>query len=272
MLEIITFTGVDAHTDLEELREIAREYPRAEFAVLFGSQTWGDNPIFPPVETVRALRKTQGVNTALHLCGRYARKAAGEEPMGLGLKHLARGFGRIQVNLHGDEQDPRRVEIAVPAIKRFAEQAGTRSVILQHRGPWSETPVDHPMIEYLFDLSEGRGEEGFEHWPDPPGDRRAGYAGGLGPHNIEDGAGVRGEKPGGQDLVRHGTEHPGPELPARPGQGKGSLPDGPRAPRWLRVTGGRRDGVPCNQSWGTEYPQRDDIIQIRTGRHRVSTG
>ena len=184
MLEIITFTGVDAHTDLEEVREIAREYPRAEFAVLFGSQTWGDNPIFPPVETVRALRKTQGVNTALHLCGRYARKAAGEEPMGLGLKHLARGFGRIQVNLHGDEQDPRRIEIAIPAIKQFAEQAGTGSVILQHRGPWSETPVDHPMIEYLFDLSEGRGEEGFEHWPDPPGDRRAGYAGGLGPHNI----------------------------------------------------------------------------------------
>ena len=60
----------------------------------------------------------------------------------------------------------------------------TQSVILQHRGPWSEIPVDHPRIEYLFDLSEGRGEEGFEHWPDPPEDRRVGYAGGLGPHNI----------------------------------------------------------------------------------------
>ena len=184
MLEIITFTGVDAHTDLEEIREIAREYPRAEFAVLFGSQTGEDNPIFPPVETVRALRQTQGVNTALHLCGYHAREAAGEEPMGQSLKLLAQGFGRIQVNLHGDELDPRRVEIAGPAIKRFAEQASTGSVILQHRGPWSETPVDHPRIEYLFDLSEGRGEEGFEHWPDPPGDRRTGYAGGLGPHNI----------------------------------------------------------------------------------------
>ena len=184
MLEIITFTGVDAHTDLEELREIAREYPRAEFAVLFGSQTWGDNPIFPPDETVRALRNLDGVNTALHLCGKYARMAAGEMRTIWPVKLKARGFGRIQVNLHGDEQDPRRVEIAVPTIKRFAEQTSTGSVILQHQGPWSETPVDHPRIEYLFDLSEGRGEEGFEHWPDPPGDRRAGYAGGLGPHNI----------------------------------------------------------------------------------------
>ena len=60
----------------------------------------------------------------------------------------------------------------------------TRSVILQHRGTWSEIPTDHPRIEYLFDLSEGRGEEGFEHWPDPPEDRRVGYAGGLGPHNV----------------------------------------------------------------------------------------
>ena len=218
MLELVTFTGVDAHTDLEELARIAGEYPQAEFAVLFGSQTGGDNPIFPPMDTVRALRNLDGVNTALHLCGRHAREAAGEEPMGQSLKLLAQGFGRTQVNLHGDVQDPRRVEIAVPAIKRFAEQTGTGSVILQHRGHWNEIPVDHPRIEYLFDLSEGRGEEGFEHWPDPPGDRRAGYAGGLGPHNIRNSAGVRGETPGCQDLVRHGTERPGPGLPARPGR------------------------------------------------------
>ena len=78
MLELVTFTGVDTHTDLNELARIAREYPQAEFAVLAGSQTGGDNPIFPPMETVRALRNLDGVNTALHLCGKYARMAAGE--------------------------------------------------------------------------------------------------------------------------------------------------------------------------------------------------
>ena len=185
MIEIITFTGVDAHTDLTELARIAREYPGAEFGVLFGSQTWKhNNPTFPPVETVRALRNLQGVNTALHLCGQYARRVAGAGPMGLGLTVLARGFGRVQINLHEDAWDPGRVQGTAEAVRRFAEETETGSVILQHRSPWEDAPVDHPRIEYLFDLSEGRGEEGFERWPDPPGDRRTGYAGGLRPGNI----------------------------------------------------------------------------------------
>ena len=185
MIEIITFTGVDAHTDLTGLARIAREYPGAEFGVLFGSQTWKhNNPIFPPVETVRALRNLQGVNTALHLCGQYARRVAGSGPMGLGLTVLARGFGRVQINLQGDAWDPGRVRGTAEAVRRFAEETETGSVILQHRSPWEDAPVDHPRIEYLFDLSEGRGEESFKHWPDPPGGRRAGYAGGLGPRNI----------------------------------------------------------------------------------------
>ena len=185
MLEMITFTGVDAHTDLKELARIAREYPQAEFAVLARSQTGGDNPIFPPLDTVRALRNLDGVNTALHLCGKYARMAAGETHTPHSLNLLCNGFGRVQINLHEDVENPTRVRVAALSVKRFAEQTGTRSVILQHRADWDEIPVDHPRIEYLFDLSEGRGEEGFEHWPDPPGDRRVGYAGGLGPHNIK---------------------------------------------------------------------------------------
>ena len=60
MLELVTFTGVDAHTDLKELARIASEYPQAEFAVLAGSQTGGDNPIFPPMDIVRALRNLDG--------------------------------------------------------------------------------------------------------------------------------------------------------------------------------------------------------------------
>ena len=47
-------------------------------------------------------------------------------------------------------------------------------------------PVLHEKVEYLFDVSEGRGMESFEHWPVPSADfARTGYAGGLGPHNIE---------------------------------------------------------------------------------------
>ena len=184
MLELVTFTGVDTHTDLKELARIASEYPRAEFAVLAGSQTGGDNPIFPPLDIVRALRNLGGVNTALHLCGKYARMAAGETHAPESLNLLCNGFGRVQVNLHGEAENPEGVQVRAARVRRFVHEAETRNVILQHRGPWSEIPMEHPRIEYLFDLSEGRGQEGFEHWPDPPEGRRVGYAGGLGPRNI----------------------------------------------------------------------------------------
>ena len=184
MPQLVAFTGVDAHTDLTELARIANEYPRAEFGVLAGSQTGGDNPIFPPMDIVRALRNLDGVNTALHLCGKYARMAAGETHPRHSLNPICNGFGRVQVNLHGDTENSESVQVHAAEIQHFVQNVKTRNVILQHQGPWSEIPVDHPRIEYLFDLSEGRGEEGFEHWPDPPEGRRVGYAGGLGPHNI----------------------------------------------------------------------------------------
>ena len=184
MLEIITFTGVDERTDLKALAQISEQYPQAEFAVLIGSQTAGQNQIFPPFRTVHAFRQLTGVRTALHLCGQYARQVSGEERWNHSLQLLCNDFGRVQVNLHGDHLKPERVRIRNGAIRRLAILTGIKSVILQHRGPWDTVPLQHPRVEYLFDLSEGSGQESFSQWPEPPEGRRAGYAGGLGPHNI----------------------------------------------------------------------------------------
>ena len=54
------------------------------------------------MDIVRALRNLDGVNTALHLCGKYARMAAGETHAPHSLNLLCNGFGRVQVNLHGE--------------------------------------------------------------------------------------------------------------------------------------------------------------------------
>ena len=184
MLEILTFTGIDESTNLDEVREISAQYPQVEFGILYGSQSGMDNPIFPSVELVRRFRDLGGIRTAIHLCGQWARVAAGEAPWTPSLRLLCEGFRRTQINLHGDYKNPNTVELHRASIKRFAEQTATDSVILQHRGTFDNVPVQHPRIEYLFDLSEGSGQEGFDQWPEPPAEQRAGYAGGLGSHNI----------------------------------------------------------------------------------------
>ena len=39
MLDILTFTGVDSHTSLDELARLAARYPKVEFGILVGSHT-----------------------------------------------------------------------------------------------------------------------------------------------------------------------------------------------------------------------------------------
>ena len=182
MIELLTFTGVDSETTLEGLSTLSQRYPRVEFGVLLGSQVGG---IFPPLRVVEQL-KILGIKTALHLCGKYSRMVM--RPEGADDEHLSdlcAGFGRVQVNLHGDWFNPERVRVASKAIEHFADRVAADRVILQHRADWASIPVEHEKVEYLYDVSEGGGVESFADWPEPsPHLRRMGYAGGLGPHNI----------------------------------------------------------------------------------------
>ena len=185
MLEILSFTGVDIKTDSQALLALADEFPLAEFAVLVGSSTGEDHPLFPPLDVVERLKSmAPNVRTALHLCGKYARATMQEDSLTPDALSIAEGFGRVQINLHGDHITPRTIAAPPDAIRHFADTVRTERVILQHRADWDSIPLDHPRVEYLFDLSEGSGQESFTAWPEPPVSRRVGYAGGIGPHNI----------------------------------------------------------------------------------------
>ena len=189
MLEIVTFTGVDARTDLGRLQEIAAQYPWAEFGILVGSQTYATachNPIFPAIRTVHELRsRLPSRQLAIHLCGWFARQANKDQWSNLPLMAMSAGFGRIQVNLHGDIEHPHYIRVNTEAMTVVAQDWGADRVIIQHRQDWTSVPVKHPRVEYLFDRSEGGGTESFDSWPAPPSGMRVGYAGGLGPHNID---------------------------------------------------------------------------------------
>ena len=190
MLEKLTFTGIDSQTSFEALSTFADRWPRVEFGVLVGSATSNeDNGIFPPLETVGRLRewgREDGRQTAIHLCGSWARGVMRLGGASEAIYGICSGFGRVQVNLHPDNYlEPRRISVDQERVALFADRVDCEKVILQHRGAWDAVPVKHPKVEYLFDRSEGAGREAFDEWPEPSSELpRMGYAGGIGPHNI----------------------------------------------------------------------------------------
>lgn len=193
MLEILAFTGVDKRVIFNDLVKICAKYPKVEFGILVGSSSGSeDHGIFPSLNVVRSFRRAsqwKEWKSALHLCGRWSREVTSADGATGVTYDLCSGFDRIQINLHGDYFDPRYIEAAAAPIKAFADNLAELNpdvrVILQHRGPWSEVPVIHPNVEYLFDRSEGGGRAAFHEWPDPADDkRRYGYAGGIGPDTI----------------------------------------------------------------------------------------
>lgn len=174
MLHALTFTGVDAATDLDRAAALADRYPQVEFGVLAGTRSGRPGePRHPDLHLVRSvpLRLPQ---TALHLCSHLARAALRCEPAAV---DLAEFFGRVQINV--DRLSP----VHIPGLLAFCDRMDERQVILQHGDPAVVPPVLHNRLEWLFDISGGRGLPSGDRWPDPPRDgRRWGYAGGLGPH------------------------------------------------------------------------------------------
>ncbi len=182
-LEVLTFTGLDRQTDSQTIQRIGEKYPRVEFGVLLGSQA-GDpsaRRYLDPegVKQWRSRVRKSDRAFALHLCGRFARAALGDEDRDEVLG-LCQGFDRVQINAP---------DYDVAQVVAFARAVDCPRVILQRRaklGPdWT---LPHPKMEYLFDLSGGRGLESIATWP-PPDVRevRSGYAGGLNPANIAQG-------------------------------------------------------------------------------------
>ena len=186
MLERVTLTGVDETTNLAGLMELAAEYPRAEFAALAGSRTDSGDPEYPGRATIHLLGEMGelGVRTALHLCGSMAREVAIEGSSLDEILELCRGYSRVQVNLAAEWFGQERTQRTREGVIAFAETVLAETVILQHRGDWSSIPVEHPKVDYLFDLSGGEGVDSLDVWPPPPGGRAVGYAGGIGPDNI----------------------------------------------------------------------------------------
>lgn len=165
----ITFTGLDARTDLQRAKALADAY-KIEWGVLFSPERQGKDNRYPEVAFVQEALFAD-IDLSAHLCGGYSRSIMGGEapdlPIDIDL------FDRAQVN-H-----------AAPVVNRILDvfpNWGPR-FITQTRA--TRFPADD-NVDWLFDPSGGRGKTPNE-WPAHPGDNRlVGYAGGIGPENVQD--------------------------------------------------------------------------------------
>lgn len=189
-LQFITFTGPD---DVEQLDEIAALCASAlpghiEIAVLV-SRTRAGSPRYPtPEQAAEILRMVDRCRqkTAAHVCGSMAREALdGSIPSWGEWRRVLSLAQRIQVNAAEREVVRLLEDEGGPVALRHLPKLFGRPTILQARGqfPRSQYLEREPQLLWLFDESGGRGKPP-EHWPDHPGDRLAGYAGGITPENI----------------------------------------------------------------------------------------
>ena len=162
----LTFTGVDADTDLDRLEALSRRFP-LEWGVLFSPDRQGEEPRYPAMEVIERIRDVP-VNKSAHLCGAYSKAVISGDPVELDLSE----FGRLQINSR------------LPNPAAIAQFAAFRELVPIMQTRDLEFPEDGD-VAILFDRSGGFGRPP-EEWPRHPGDRLVGYAGGISPENIQD--------------------------------------------------------------------------------------
>ncbi len=189
-LKRVTLTGIDEKTPIEALYEITRRAPYVEFGVLYSNKLSGQGryPRLKWMDNLAAISCARpGLNLALHVCG----SAVGDLFAGEGhVSVLANSFNRIQVNFIS-------TRYSADLVRQLLRDRSGQTIITQHnfanKNLWKELEGfnNHSV---LFDASGGRGI-GPDAWQRPlyldpalgesASKPMCGYAGGLGPENLE---------------------------------------------------------------------------------------
>lgn len=186
-LQHITFTGIDAKTDIQELIEIQREYPIVEFGVLTSYHWYENGNRYLDPLIINGLRGN-GLNLALHVCGSAAHDAAfGRWDM---IDKLVWSnidlFHRIQLNISNRKDNPEALE-RLPTV---VEQ----EVIIQTNDALNTSIYDATIEKFrekdkfgrtfsmLLDASGGQGID--TPLKVLPSSGKIGYAGGFNPDNV----------------------------------------------------------------------------------------
>lgn len=201
-LAIVTITGADERTPIADLVRLTERYPFVEWGILFGSQS--GVPRFPaaPWITELAACANGGMQLSLHLCGAWRTEllAGGTTLYEQFPRFVLPQFQRMQLNINKSKPyavgTQERLRMGVRQLQSAARWYP--QVIFQLNGvndALHECLSGCGSTAGLFDRSGGRGIAA-ETWPEGYG-RLCGWAGGLGPQNLE------AELPRIAEQVRH---------------------------------------------------------------------
>ena len=191
----VGFCGVDDSVSPNLLALISHSYPFVEWGVLFrpdlegqpryASKTWVDRLIL-------IKQASPHMKLAAHLCGsRVNDLLNGDDHF---VKYLSESsFARVQINATAvNGVDTANLRESAPALADIVHRHREIQFIIQRNdetAPLYEglleilSPVPSNLV-MLFDESKGTGKQ-TSSWPSPPKEYDIGYAGGIGPLNIE---------------------------------------------------------------------------------------
>lgn len=177
----VTFTGVDERTDVKRLVQLQKRFPFVEFGVLL-SYDWqfnGNRFVDPLIISVLRDRE---LSLSAHFCGQAALDVAAGKKFKIEklLGNNARIFKRCQLNLKaaGLFSELRRLP-PIPFIEEVIIQMHTPELCKQFLA--GQRPR---FASYLLDASCGAGIDTPIDIVTSPG-VHIGYAGGIGPDNVE---------------------------------------------------------------------------------------
>lgn len=197
----VTLTGADDGVSQQSLADLSHQFPFVEWAILFSPSRQGSDR-YPSrewieglVEVAKQYKIDNGVsmNLAAHLCGEYSRQflRGFSEVWVEEWPELSRHFQRIQLNI----SDFLFTDTEFLGLAKSSSQGEVswKEVIVQTRRPFeratyisSANSCDLGQISLLYDASGGKGLSP-KKWPKPPSANvRFGFAGGIGPHNVEE--------------------------------------------------------------------------------------
>lgn len=180
----VTITGADDSTSIPALVDLSAEFPFVEWGILISKRQEGGYR-FPSREWISrfsGVSLVQCMNVSTHVCGSWVRQMFVGEIDWAELPHCIDVCQRVQINTHAERH------VSTTGLVKSLLERKDKQFIFQWDGVNNHlayAALSHGLnTSALFDTSGGAGILPGD-WPAPLAQFHCGYAGGLGPDNVE---------------------------------------------------------------------------------------